>query len=242
MKRQLWLGIIGIITLSTGCSGESGDKQAQSGAPQTPTSTAQTFSNPLVNASAKPIARSVPGLLQPTNAATRIPSIVTGRRDPFAIVPGAQPIIIASRSGSSRVAIAPLPRSVNKLPPQPIPSAGMVPALSLPPIAVGSYPNLPNLSPMPPGMPSGMPAITIPVAPPSRTSVADAIAVNGIVKVGGRWTVIVKEPSATSSRYVAVGEYLENGKVLVKKIVAAESADPVVVLQQNGVEIRKSLG
>jgi hypothetical protein len=95
---------------------------------------------------------------------------------------------------------------------------------------------------MPPGMPSGMPAITIPVAPPSRTSVADEIAVNGIVKVGGRWTVIVKEPSATSSRYVAVGEYLENGKVLVKRIVAAGSADPVVVLQQNGVEIRKSLG
>ena len=84
--------------------------------------------------------------------------------------------------------------------------------------------------------------MAIPVAPPSRTSIADAIAVNGVVQVGGRWTVIVKEPSAVSSRYVAVGEYLENGKVLVKKIVAAGSADPVVVLQQNGVEIRKSLG
>lgn len=241
MKRQLWLGILGIVTLLIGCSGESGDKQAQSGAMQTPTPTAQTFSTPLINASAKPIARPVPGLLQPTNAATRIPSIVTGRRDPFAIVPGSQPpIIISSRSISSKVAVAPLPRNVNKLPAQPIPLPGIVPSLSLPPIAVGASPNsLPNLSPMPPG---SLPPVAIPVAPPSRTSIADAIAVNGVVQVGGKWTVIVKEPSAVSSRYVAVGEYLENGKVLVKKIVAAGSADPVVVLQQNGVEIRKSLG
>ena len=240
MKRQLWLGIIGIITLSTGCSGESSDKQAQSGVIQPPAPSAQTFSTPLINSSVKPIARPVPGLLQPTNAATRIPSLVTGRRDPFAIVPGLQPIVISSRSAPARVAVSPLPRSVNKLPSQPIPSAGVAPSLSLPPIAVGASPNsLPNLSPMPPG---SLPPVVIPVAPPSRTSIADAISVNGVVQVGGKWTVIVKEPSAVSSRYVAVGEYLENGKVLVKKIVAAGSADPVVVLQQNGVEIRKSLG
>ena len=240
MKRQLWLGIIGIITLSMGCSGESSDKQAQSGVIQTPAPPAQTFSTPLVNSSAKSIARPVPGLLQPTNAATRIPSLVTGRRDPFAVVPGLQPIVISSRSAPARVAVSPLPRSVNKLLPRQSPSAGLVPSLPLPPIAVGASPNsLPNLSPMPPG---SLPPVTIQVAPPSRTSVADAIAVSGVVQVGGRWTVIVKEPSATSSRYVAVGEYLENGKVLVKKIVAAGSADPVVVLQQNGVEIRKSLG
>lgn len=240
MKRQLWLGILSIVTLLIGCSGESSDKQAQSGATQTPTPVAQTFSTPLIG-SAKPIARPVPGLLQPTNAATRIPSIVTGRRDPFALVPGSQlPIVISPRSVSSAVAVSPLPRSVGKLPTQPIPSAGRMPSLPLPSIAVGSYPNsLPNLSPMPPG---SLPPVVIPVAPPSRTSVADAIAVNGVVQVGGKWTVIVKEPSAVSSRYVAVGEYLENGKVLVKKIVAAGSADPVVVLQQNGVEIRKSLG
>jgi hypothetical protein len=241
MKRQLWLGILSIVTLLIGCSGESSDKQARSGAPQTPASVAPTFADPLVNPATKPIARPVPGLLQPTNAATRIPGIVTGRRDPFAVVPGSQmPLVISSRPASSRVAVSPLPRNITKLPPQSIPSVGVVPSLSLPPIAVGAYPNsLPNLSPMPPG---SLPPVTIPVAPPSRTSVADAIAVNGVVQVGGKWTVIVKEPSATSSRHVAVGEYLENGKVLVKRIVAAGSADPVVVLQQNGVEIRKSLG
>lgn len=242
MKRQLWLGILGIVTLLMGCSGESGDKQAQPEVTQTPAPTAETFSTPLTTPSAKAIARPVPGLLQPTNAATRIPSIITGRRDPFAVVPGLQPIVVSSRpvASSSRVAVAPLPRSVTKLPPQPVPAVGIVPSLSLPPIAVGSSPNsLPNLSPMPP---ESLPPLMIPVAPPSRTSVADAIAINGIVQVGNKWAVIVKEPSAVSSRYVSVGEYLENGKVLVKKIVAAGSADPVVVLQQNGVEIRKSLG
>ncbi len=240
MKRQLWLGILGIVTLSMGCSSESSDRQAQSEVTRSPSPPAETFSAPLTPSSAKPIARPVPGLLQPTNAATRIPGIITGRRDPFAVVPGLQPIVISSRPASSRVAVAALPRSVTKLPPPPVPAVGIVPALSLPPIAVGSSPNsLPNLSPMPPG---SLPPLAIPVAPPSQTSVADAIAINGIVQVGNKWAVIVKEPSAVSSRYVSVGEYLENGKVLVKKIVAAGSADPVVVLQQNGVEIRKSLG
>jgi hypothetical protein len=70
---------------------------------------------------------------------------------------------------------------------------------------------------------------------------AESIEVSGVVQVAGKWSVIVKEPSASSSRYVAVGEYLENGKVLVKKIVSPQGLDPVVVLQQGGVEIRKSL-
>jgi hypothetical protein len=238
MKRQLWLGILGIVTLLVGCSGEPDEKKAQSEVVKTP---APTFAEPLVNSSAKPSARAVPGLLQPTNAAARIPGIVIGRRDPFAIVPGSQPLVISSsRSApSSKVAVAPLPRSVNKVPNQAIAPAG-VPSMSLPPIPSGTSPNsLPNLSPMPPG---SVPPISIPVAPPSPTSAADAISVNGIVQVGGKWSVIVKEPSATSARHVAVGDYLENGKVLVKKVVSAGTADPIVVLQQNGVEIRKSLG
>jgi hypothetical protein len=60
------------------------------------------------------------------------------------------------------------------------------------------------------------------------------------MQVGGTWTIIVKEPGSPTSRYVRTGEYLANGQVLVKRIIAG--ADPVVVLQQNGVELTKVVG
>jgi hypothetical protein len=106
------------------------------------------------------------------------------------------------------------------------------------PLPTLPMPNLPN-------SPGVLPPVPVPnaprVAPPSPTALAELIEVSGVVQVGNQWNVIVKEPNATSSRYVTVGDYLENGKVLVKKIVAAGNSGPVVVLQQNGVEIRKSV-
>jgi multidrug efflux pump subunit AcrA (membrane-fusion protein) len=90
----------------------------------------------------------------------------------------------------------------------------------------------PNLTPLPP--------VGVPAAPPSRISLADAIEVTGIVQVKGKWNVIVKEPGSSTSRYVKTGDYLANGQVLVKRILSG--ADPIVVLQQNGVEVIKSLG
>jgi hypothetical protein len=71
---------------------------------------------------------------------------------------------------------------------------------------------------------------------------ADQIEVTGAVQIGGKWQVIVREPGSSTSRYVAAGDYLANGKVLVKRIIAGKGVDPVVVLQQNGVEVTKSLG
>jgi Tfp pilus assembly protein PilP len=92
----------------------------------------------------------------------------------------------------------------------------------LPPL---NLPNTPNAKP----------------APVTPTSLAESIEVTGVVQVGGKWSVIVKEPHTSSSRYVSVGEYLGNGRVLVKKILSPGTTEPVVVLQQNGVEIRKTL-
>jgi hypothetical protein len=59
--------------------------------------------------------------------------------------------------------------------------------------------------------------------------------------VGGKWNVIVQEPNAPTSRYVRVGDSLANGQVLVKRVIAG-SGDPIVVLQQNGREVMKSVG
>lgn len=245
MKGQVWLSFLGIATLLVACSDGPGRDQAQSPSslPAVEEAKPQQFDNPVVAQAPSRSNRAtpVPGLLQPTNATARVPSIVVGRRDPFAIVPSSVPPIVISTASPAtpKVAVAPLPAAAARQ----LPPGAKLPPITLPPLAVrsplGSLPTLPNSAALPPVTVPAAP--TAPVAPPSRTSLADAIEVSGVVQVGGKWNVIVKEPNAVSSRYVAVGEYLENGKVLVKQIVAAGNANPVVVLQQNGVEIRKSV-
>lgn len=244
MKGQVWLSFLGIAALLGGCSGSPEGDQAQS--PSSPSTLeaakSQQFANPVVaQAPVKNRTAPVPGLLQPTNATARVPSIVVGRRDPFAMVPSSVPPIVVSTTNPAtpKVAVAPLPAPTARK----LPSTAQLPPITLPPLAakspLGSLPTFPNSAALPPVSVPAAPAV--PVAPPSRTSLADAIEVSGVVQVGGKWSVIVKEPNAVSSRYVAVGDYLENGKVLVKQIVAAGNSSPVVVLQQNGVEIRKSV-
>lgn len=231
MKGRFILSFLGILFL-VGCAGNSETPVSQSTTeqPAAPAASTPAFGVPLVSQSSKAGNRAaVPGLLQPTNAKTRTTAISTGRRDPFAVIPRASlPLVISTNRPTSKVNIAPLPSKS---------ASGPLPTIPLPPLATAPMAPLPNLSNSP--LPSV--AVPVPVAPPSRTSLAESIEVSGIVQVAGKWNVIVKEPTATSSRYVAVGEYLENGKVLVKKIVSPNSTDPIVVLQQDGVEIRKSL-
>jgi hypothetical protein len=95
--------------------------------------------------------------------------------------------------------------------------------------------------PLPPPSLTAPPAINIPIAPPSLTALADAIEVTGAVQVQNQWLVIVKEPDSTS-RYVKAGDALANGQVLVKRVIAGPGTDPVVVLQQNGKEVIKTMG
>ncbi|MDX2228102.1 MAG: hypothetical protein NW220_00600 [Leptolyngbyaceae cyanobacterium bins.349] len=241
MKGRFLLGFLGILLLVVGCSGDRSATTTQplptQPLPTQPTETAtseQPFSKPLVTPARKVgTVPPVPGLLQSTNAKTRTNAIVTGRRDPFAAIPlsGPLPMIVSSSQAAPTVKVAPLPTGT-------MTTSGRLPQMPLPPVATAPIAPLPNLSgsPLPP---LGVPVA--PVAPPSPTALAESVQVTGVVQVAGKWNVIVKESTASSSRYVAVGEYLENGRVLVKRIVASQHADPVVVLQQDGVEIRKSL-
>jgi hypothetical protein len=70
---------------------------------------------------------------------------------------------------------------------------------------------------------------------------ARAVQVTGIVEVGGKVQAIVKAPNEPTSRYVQEGQYLSNGQVLVKRI-EINRADPVVVFEQNGVEVPLAVG
>jgi hypothetical protein len=67
------------------------------------------------------------------------------------------------------------------------------------------------------------------------------VEVNGVVQVGGITRAIVTIPNEGSGRSVGVGDRIANGQVLVKRIDIGYGGDPVVVLEQNGVEVMRSV-
>lgn len=93
---------------------------------------------------------------------------------------------------------------------------------------------------------------TVAVAPPKLPALPDrpllpdpvlakAVEVTGVVQVGGSVQAIVKAPDEPTARYVGVGQRLSNGQVLVKRIELAGS-EPLVVLEQSGVEVSRAVG
>jgi hypothetical protein len=66
--------------------------------------------------------------------------------------------------------------------------------------------------------------------------------VTGVIQVGGSYQAIVKAPNEPTSRYIGVGQRLSNGQVLVKRIEINAGGDPVVVLEENGVEVGRTVG
>ncbi|MGL5081023.1 MAG: hypothetical protein ACRC8A_06000 [Microcoleaceae cyanobacterium] len=118
----------------------------------------------------------------------------------------------------------------------------------LPSLPIAAVPDLPEL---PPGIaptawldPNPPPIAVLPsVPPPPRTDLAEAIEVTGVVQPEGRVAkVILKAPTEPTSRYVSVGDRIAGGQVLVKRVKFVEGSDPVVIFEQNGVEIAVSVG
>jgi hypothetical protein len=227
MRQRSWLAWAGGVLILTSCSGAPKQDQAQvvpaapaKSQPLSSNGKSQNFANPVVSPntpiSATVSVPAVPGLLQPTNASARLSALTPGRSDPFAALPNG-PITLMAR---------PVPRSPAPAPVKP-PTVALLPsgpsATALPPV----LPNAP-LGPLP--------------TPLSRTALADAIDITGAVQIGGRWQIIVKESGADTSRRVTVGDALANGKVQIKRVIQGSGGDPIVVLQQDGVEITKSIG
>lgn len=218
---------LGSVLLLAACSGAPKSEQATPPSPvdgvvSLSATKPQNFPKPVVSPMAVIPVPSVPGLITPTNARMRVPTIVTGRTDPFAAIATA-PIKLISTNKPAVALPSPLPApdQNRRLPTFKTPIATVpLNGTSLPPT---SLPSLPS----------------VPVSP---SSLADTIEISGVVKVGSKWSVIVKEPEAQTSRYVHPGSYLANGQVLVKRIVANAGSDPIVVLQQNGVEITRTIG
>jgi hypothetical protein len=72
-------------------------------------------------------------------------------------------------------------------------------------------------------------------------TLANAVEVTGVVQIGSTMQAILKSPDEPTSRYVGVGQRLANGQVLVKRIETAGS-EPIVVLEESGVEVIRAIG
>lgn len=79
---------------------------------------------------------------------------------------------------------------------------------------------------------------------PPDTRAADGTKVTGTVEVAGTIYAIISAFGEPTSRYVRAGQMISNGsngRVLVKRI-DTNAEPPIVVLQQNGVEVLRAVG
>ncbi|WP_201321475.1 hypothetical protein [Pseudanabaena sp. lw0831] len=76
---------------------------------------------------------------------------------------------------------------------------------------------------------------------PPDTRAADGTKVTGTVEVSGTIYAIISAFGEPTSRYVRAGQMISNGRVLVKRI-DTNAEPPIVVLQQNGVEVLRAVG
>lgn len=88
--------------------------------------------------------------------------------------------------------------------------------------------------------PSTLPDLT-PREPIPDPTLARAVEVTGVIQVGSSYQAIVKAPDEPTSRYVSVGQRLSNGRVLVKRI-ESNGSEPVVILEESGVEVVRAIG
>ncbi len=188
-----------------------------------------------------------PGLIQATNPNERAKQVVKGKPDPFALLPGQAVPVVFNVPTFQRNINRP-PQNFSILPPlQPITlQPGLRPSIP-------SLPRLPALTPIPPRsipnpsnplvnnpLPPSLPIVTAPPLP--QADLAKSVAVTGVVQVGDEIEAIVKVPNEATSRYVKVGQRLSNGQVLVKRIEMNQGSNPVVILEQYGIEIARAVG
>jgi hypothetical protein len=179
-----------------------------------------------------------PALLRSTPKEARLQTVAAGRPDPFA------PVVLG---GSPRPKAAPVAAAVSAppaapvaLPGQPLPVMPVTATQALPPLPVAIAP-LPALGPIAaaPGLVPALPSLG--AAGASSLSLVDRIEVSGVAQIGDRVSAIIKEPGASTSRYVRAGDAIAGGQVRVKRIDLS-SGEPLVVLEYNGQEFYRSVG
>ena len=183
----------------------------------------QSFNDPVVP-SKEPelIASETPNLIQLTNAREREQIVSKGRDDPFAELfePSVfrQPTDTTTRTDRTvpPLATAPTPSPEDRRADnsqRPEPLPRLVPDLKIEPV----------LTPQP------------------QPELAEGVMVSGVVLIGQKPQAIIKVPNEATSRYVQAGQRLGSG-LLIKRIEMNEGSDPIVILEQYGIEVARMVG
>lgn len=228
--------------------------QAQAPAP----APAQPFNQPTVPQRAEGSA----ALIQSTNVSERVRQVQSGRQDPFAVVQ-VSPVIERPPAAAAAGAGAVASRPANA----PSGTAGGTASRPAGSSAAGGSAARPSTGSSnqaganrpgtaaaggasaasgTPGARPGTPARPQPPAiaalpPLPQPTLAQAVEITGVMEAAGSAQAIVRTPDAPSGRYVSVGQRLMDGQVLVKRI-EMRGSEPVVVLEQDGVEVAKRVG
>ena len=244
MKKLQWITGLSLVAVLLGsCTSNSTVSKAPT--PKPSVSSAPVAANPPAPKPAEKVAP-VPGLIPPTEPIS-IP-IPKGRRDPFGSVAVA-PIKQQSPSETtkpSQTRQEPSKQSITKpnntkqdnsksqakTDSNQKATVANKQTTSNQKVATASKPSSPqrNVTSQP---------LIPPSAPAPSTELASAVEITGVMQVGRKLSAIVKESDGKASRYVSAGEYIANGAVLVKRIQVADNQQPLVILEQNGVEVIK---
>jgi hypothetical protein len=228
MRQISWLVLLGVLAIgATACDG-GGTPTAESPVAVEEAPVAIPIPSTAPQAATTPPLDTVvvgslpPELIASTNANQRVQDVQRNRPDPFARVATA-PIVQVERTAQ------PAQPAQSAAPQQSRPnngSGGLQPSQLAP---------IPNLVP-------GAGRATPQLPPEPQPSLARAVQVSGVVQIGNVPYAIVTAPNEPTSRYVRVGQMLSNGEVLVKRIDMSQGYEPVVVLEQLGVEVVRSVG
>ncbi|MBD1869345.1 hypothetical protein H6F95_18970 [Cyanobacteria bacterium FACHB-471] len=238
MRQISFIASIGMLALSLGgCALFSGGSDtAVEPSPGTtvetvepsPGATAtQPFSEPpVVNGQTSPTGTLPPDLIGSTDSDQRVQGIQRNRPDPFALLPTSPviqtpPVVAQAPTTSSG-------QTGTRLPNVPSGGGGGGGGQSSRP---GSLAPIPNLVPQRPAPP-----------PRPQADLARLVKVTGVVQIGNTTHAIISAPNEPSSRYVRVGQRLSNGQILVKRIEVNAGSEPIVVLEQNGIEVVRAVG
>ncbi|MEA5450274.1 hypothetical protein VB780_16965 [Leptolyngbya sp. CCNP1308] len=208
----------------------------------------EEFAEPLVPVAPQlsPIARA--DLIQSTDPNERLQQINNSRIDPFAVVPIPPP--------PPPVVAPPTPPTGGATPgtataAAPTRGAGATtgggggggtgsPVATAP--GTSGTPGGGGASPGSSGAGGQQPATRPPLAPlpqlPQPT-LAEAVLVTGVMTIGSENFAVVE--TSAGSQYVRAGQRVSNGQVLVKRI-DMRGSDPIVVLEENGIEVSRPVG
>lgn len=260
MGINLKILIAAISVLAIAACASEGEQQSSNPTPppntpaQTQKAPAQAFNNPVVPGKSTLAASATASLIQPTNAKERIDIVSKGRNDPFAQIIGQSSLGVPSTTAGMRPVpkLLPLPitntRGTLITTRTPQKSSGVLSAkLSKSKNNINKgipNKNLPKLTPvLPRVMPQVVPEqrLASVLPPPPQPDLAKAVFVSGVVMVGNQPQAIIKVPNEPTSRYVQAGQRLANG-VLIKRIEMNEGSEPIIILEQYGIEVTRMVG